>query len=402
MVINLHLIHMDKSIFLLLTDRWMVTIFLVVMISVPFIVFQNRISKWLSSTVEEADNKKEEKENSMSQSMYTLLMVLHVPLFLNTVFASPYLFVYILVYLIAGSSLLMVDPWGLITSNNFPPIAFIGATVLSYATLLSQPYSVIKLVCILALCISFTNIIRTYTDETTLFGYFLLYTILHCLAYGVVLYPSILQTIRNAINAPGTAGPIVQMNTTLLLCVFFFVLLFYLPTLFKNYYGGTVLVREPIPLNVPKEIEITPSYPYTLSYCVYLDSVPPEYNFSTTLHSNLVSCGYGVQTKYESSTQSFRILTKKPKMNIFETELLPQRWNHIVLVSDNTQLDMYINGELVSTVHSLSPTEKYMMIGQKGGVKGKICSVLYSTTPISNVMVKQLYYQLKTQDPPLL
>jgi hypothetical protein len=395
---------MDKAtISAVLMDKIMITILLFILISVPFIVFQDKIATWLSSTVEEADNKKEEKENSMSQNIYTLLMLLHTPLFLNTILTSPYLFIYVVAYIVAGSGVLMVDPWGMITSNNFSNLTFVGTTFLAYMTLIAQSYSVINLFCIIALCVSFTNIIRQYTDDSKFLVYFLLYTIPYCIAYLFALRPSLIQSIRDMNNpGAGVSGPSIEMNNTLLLCVLFFVLLFYSTTFFRTYYGGEVLVRDPIKLSVPTEITIKPSYNYTLSYCVYIDSTPPEYNVSTTYHSNVVSCGHEIQTKYESSTQSFRVVTKSPTLNIFEAPLLSQRWNHVVLVCNQGQLDIYLNGEIVGTTHTLSPTDKYMLIGQLGGIKGKICSVLYSTEPLSNAMVNQLYLQLKTQDPPIL
>jgi len=400
MVINLCLLHMDKTIVAVLTDKLMITVLLMVLLSVPFILFQNKMSTWLSSVVEKADNKKEEKANAMSQNMYTLLMLLHAPVFFSTVLSSPYVIVYGLAYLIAGSAMLMVDPWGLISMNKFSNTAFVGATILAFATLITQSYSLIKLACIITLCVSFTNIIREYTDNKGTLVYFLLYTIPYCIAYLFALQPSLVQVIRDKLNEPGASEPI-RMNVPLFLCVLFFVLLFYSSTMFQNYYGK-VLIREPVKLSIPTELRIDPSYDYTLSYCVYMDAVPPEYNYATTLHSNVVSCGYGVQTKYEPSSQTLRVVTKQPTSDIFETEFLPQRWNHVVLVSHKGQLDIYLNGDLVGTKHSLSPTEKYMLVGQQNGLKGKICCVIYSKVAMSNVMVNQLYLQLKSQDPPMI
>jgi hypothetical protein len=243
--------------------------------------------------------------------------------------------------------------------------------------------------------------IREYTDDKSFLPYFVLYTIPYCLAFVFTLRPSLLQTLIDKIKEPRAPSKPIEMNNTLLVCVLFFVLLFYLSTFFKHYYGEQ-LVGDPIRLSIPTELKITPAYNYTLSYWVYMDSVPPEYNMSTTVHSNVVSCGYSVQTKYESSTQTFRIITKHPTINIIDTELLPQQWNHVVVVSKEGQLDVYINAQLVGTTPSISATEDHMLIGESGGIKGKICSVIYSTQPFSPAKVEQLYQQLRLQNPPVL
>jgi hypothetical protein len=389
---------MDISI---LTDKLVITIVLFVVTSVPFIMYQDKIAAWLSSTVKTADNKKEAKENSMSQQMFTLLFLLHSPLFLLNVFRSPFLFLYVIVYVVSGFGLLMVDPYGIITNNKVTPIVYVVTTFLAYLILFSQPLSLIMLACILVLCVSFTNIIREYTDDKSFLIYFILYTIPYCLAYLFIIRPSLLQTLLSNAKQTKTPSYSIEMNNTLLLCVLFFVLLFYLSTFFKHYYGEQ-LVSDPIRLSIPTELKITPAYNYTVSYWVYMDSVPPEYNMTTTSHANVVSCGYGIQTRYESSTHTFRIITKSPTINIIDTELLPQQWNHVVVVAKDGQVDVYINAQLVGTTHSISSTGDYMLIGEEAGIKGKICGVIYSTQPFTPAKVEQLYQQLRIQNPPML
>jgi hypothetical protein len=385
----------------ILTDKIIITIVLFVLTSLPFILYQEKIAAWLSSTVKKADNKEEVKENSMSQQIFTLLFVLHSPLFLWNVIRSPFLFVYIILYIASGFGLLMLDPYGVITKNQVTPIVYVVTTFLAYLIIYAQPLFLITIACILVLCVSFTNIIREYTEDKSFLPYFILYTIPYCLTFLFTIRPSLLQALIAKLKQPRAPSAPIEMNYTLLVCVLFFVLLFYLSTFFKHYYG-TPLVGDPIRLSIPTELKITPAYNFTLSYWVYMDSVPPEYNVSTTVHSNVVSCGYDVQTKYESSTQTFRIITKQPSVNIIDTELLTQQWNHVVLVSKDGQLDVFINAQLVGTTHSISSTEEYMLIGEEGGIKGKICSVIYTTESFSPAKVEQMYQQLRIQNPPVL
>lgn len=385
----------------ILKDKIIITIVLFVLTSVPFIMYQDKIASWLSSTIKKADTKKEAKENSMSQTMFTFLILLHSPLFLWNVIRSPFLFLYIIVYVACGFGLLMLDPYGVITNNPVTPIVYVVATCLSYLIIYTQPLFLITVACILVLCVSFTNIIREYTDDKSFLPYFILYTIPYCLLFIFTIRPSLLETLITKLKQPRAPSAPIEMNYTLLVCVLFFVLLFYLSTFFKHYYGDP-MIGDPIRLSIPTELKITPAYNFTLSYWVYMDSVPPEYNVSTTVHSNVVSCGYDVQTKYESSTQTFRIITKRPDINIIDTELLTQQWNHVVLVSKDGQLDVFINAQLVGTTHSISSTEEYMLIGEEGGIKGKICSIIYTTDPFSPAKVEQIYQQLRLQNPPVI
>jgi len=229
--------------------------------------------------------------------------------------------------------------------------------------------------------------------------YFLVYTIPFCLAYIFALRPSWLTYFLEASKGESTKLDI-QINNTLLMCVFFFVLVFYTTTTLKNYYGGTQWIKEPVSLLIPVEYLIEPSYEYTLSYWVYLDAVPPEYSFRASLFNNLVTMG-PIQTLYQPSTNTLRINIEDVSMPR-DIPILTQTWNHIVLVGTNGQLDVYVNGNLKYTTHSVSKPNESLFIGQEEGGKGKICNVVYSPKAVSELMVQQMYMQLRLQSPPVI
>ena len=378
-------------------DRIIITIVLVILISLPFIIFNTKLSKWLTTTLR-ADSKKEKKENTMSQNVFILLSLLHSPLLILMVYTSNYRMIYIVLY-IASAIALLLNPFGLLTDNKIAIFVYVFATFFAYLTMLTQPYALLHLISIFVLCISFTNVIREYTTNKKFFWYFVMYTTLYCLSYLVALRPSLLQVAKNLFK-PGESKP-VELNPILTLCVLFFVLLFYSSTMFKNYYGGP-LIDEPISLTPSIEYKIKPSYEYTLSYWVYIDAVPPEYNNVSSIQANIVSSGYSVQNTYDSSKQTLFVTIQDPIRNTLEVDLYPQRWNHVVLVSSKGTLDVYLNGELAGTTHSISSTEKYLLVGEPEGIKGKMCNVVYTTTPYTPLMVQQLYLQLKSHNPPIL
>lgn len=362
-------------------------------------ILNTRLSNWLTTTLR-ADSKKEEKENTMSQNIFILLTLLHAPLLILVVYTSYYRMIYIVLYIASAIALLLGNPWGLLSDNKIATFVYVFATFFAYLTMYTQPYAWLHLISIFVLCISFTNVIREYTDHKDFFWYFTMYTTLYCISYLLALRPSLLQALRGMAQ-PGESGPPLQINPVLTLCVLFFVLLFYSSTLFKNYYGES-LITDPIPLNPSVEYSITPSYEYTLSYWVYMDAVPPEYNTLSTFHANIVSSGYSVQNTYDSSTQTLFVTTKDPIRNTIEVDMYPQRWNHVVLVSTMGTLDVYLNGEVVGTTHSISSTEEHLLIGEPEGIKGKICNVVYTTNVFTPLTVQQLYLQLKSHEPPVL
>jgi len=449
---------------LLTMDRIIITIVLFILLSIPFIVFQKRISTWLSSVTEEADSKKEEKENAISQNIFVLLTILLSPIFLMQVYSESQFYFYVVLYAIFAMGLLLVDPLGIITNNPLSDLVFYVTTFLSYVIIYNRPFFPITLICVMILCISMTNIARSYMESqgaprpkkkeekkedevvenfepvaafemigggdddtfTNLENYenkedkkdkkeepkakkkpmnwvglafFLAYVIPFCIAFIFAVRPSLMKSLFEASQAPPTKMDI-QMNYTLLTCVFFFVLVFYMTTLFKNYYGGEQWVREPISLLIPVEYKIVPSHDYTLSYWVFFDAVPPEYSTRASLFNNVVSMG-DIETTYQPSTTTLRILVKDVPIP-HDIPILTQTWNHVVLVGNHGQLDVYLNGNLQYTTHSISQTNESLFIGEEAGNKGKICNVVYSAKSVSPLMVQQMYAQLRLQNPPVL
>lgn len=443
---------------LLTMDRIIITIVLFILLSIPFIVFQKQMSAWLSSVTEEADNKKEEKANSMSQNIFILLTILMSPILLMKVYSDSFLYLYVLLYGVISMGLLLVDPMGIITNNPLADLVFYATTFLSYAVLYTRPMPPIMIICIIVLCISMTNIARSYTDsqvtpkkkesfvnetfkpvsafdmigggddsegfsiypvenytnqenkknskkktekkDSTGLIYFLVYTIPFCIAYIFAVRPSLLISLLNRPKSESSMSMDIQMNYTLLACVFFFVLIFYTTTTFKNYYGGEQWIRDPVSLLIPVEYKIVPSHDYMLSYWVYFEAVPPEYSSRASLFNNVATMGT-IQTRYQPSTTTLRILIEDVD-SPYDMPILTQTWNQVVLVGNQGQLDIFLNGNLKYTTHSITQPDESLLIGQENGIKGKICNVVYSPKTISHFMVQQMYIQLRLQNPPVI
>jgi len=85
-----------------------------------------------------------------------------------------------------------------------------------------------------------------------------------------------------------------------------------------------------------------------------------------------------------------------------EHKILPQSWNHVVIVNDGYTVDIYINGDIANTSTStIEQTTNILKVGEKDGVAGQICNVTYYKEPISHASILQLYNQCKSLDPPI-
>jgi hypothetical protein len=91
---------------------------------------------------------------------------------------------------------------------------------------------------------------------------------------------------------------------------------------------------------------------------------------------------------------------------IFEKEglLKKQKWNNIVINYDLGILDIFVNGNLEG---SWNGTLQYMadrpiIIGEKYGISGGICNVVYYPTALTKNQIEFTYSALKSKNPPII
>ena len=90
---------------------------------------------------------------------------------------------------------------------------------------------------------------------------------------------------------------------------------------------------------------------------------------------------------------------------LFETTELPmQKWNNIVINYDNGTLDLYINNEMVASEPNIIPylSQDKITIGQKNGLSGGICNVIYFPQALSLAKISMFYQTLKNFSTPVL
>ena len=155
------------------------------------------------------------------------------------------------------------------------------------------------------------------------------------------------------------------------------------------------------------------NYKYSISAWIFLHEMPTNYRLSSTKFTPILDYASNPRISYNLEKHMFRISIKKKEGEdlpenhkiIYETDKIPmQRWNNIVINFQGSDLDIFINGMLVSTTKNIIPYMEHDVIysGYKKGVSGGICNVTYFSSPLSRRQIQFLYNSFKNKDPPVI
>jgi hypothetical protein len=154
-------------------------------------------------------------------------------------------------------------------------------------------------------------------------------------------------------------------------------------------------------------------YRYSLSAWFYINPQPPNTNSAYTKYTSILNYGNKPNVQYNGKLNSIRIMTQSGKSNttneddlieIFETKnIIYQKWNNIVINYDGGTMDIFLNGELVSSRDNILPYMTYENVkaGTENGIHGGICNVTYYNSIMKKSTILLMYKLLRDKKIPL-
>lgn len=141
------------------------------------------------------------------------------------------------------------------------------------------------------------------------------------------------------------------------------------------------------------------NYNYALSCWLWINPQPPATNDSYTKSTTLLNYGNVIKINFnKDKLEIFAATTRdsdpvKKMVKIYELENIPyQRWNNIVFNSSGGTLDIFINGELVSSNINITPVMYFDKIisGTPNGIYGGIKDVVYYSKILSRKEIEDI------------
>jgi len=225
-----------------------------------------------------------------------------------------------------------------------------------------------------------------------------------------------------------TMGSVLMLVATIILIVLYFKLPFLLNKFILQ--GGKQLVNDPErtdslnSLGTYQELNGSDNYEYqyAISFWVYIDAEPPNTNSSYNKFTSLLNFGEKPNILYCGKTNTLMVTMQqedlqkvtKNKLTDFDEngnrilyvkhDVLLQKWNNIIVNYSGGVLDIFLNGTLVKSDIGVVPYYKIdnLTIGEKNGISGGICNVVYFSQPLNSSNIYILYNMVKDKTPPVL
>jgi hypothetical protein len=187
-------------------------------------------------------------------------------------------------------------------------------------------------------------------------------------------------------------------------------------------YNGVVVTDKVYPMemktrvNIPQVLLFDKNRTnYGVSCWIYVHPVPDNTNEAYIENTSLVNFGGVPNILFNSQkgTLSFavdmndlgggkRIFIFPNKDNMREVKVLYSRWNHIFINFTDGNMDIFINGVLVTSTSEVIPMNnpKSIHIGSHPGIYGEACNLVYYKQPLLAENIRIIYESLKNFNPP--
>ena len=162
-------------------------------------------------------------------------------------------------------------------------------------------------------------------------------------------------------------------------------------------YQSLISIFNPSTLSSPYR------YNYGLSFWLYINTFHFKQNALQT--QEIISFGRKLSLTYDNIENELVILLEKEE--VYRSKgILYQRWNHIVINSDDTKLDLFINNNLVGTykynIASTVDLDDSLIIGSMNNINfGNVCNFRYYTNILDLSKIKSIYTKYNKKTPPI-
>jgi hypothetical protein len=142
----------------------------------------------------------------------------------------------------------------------------------------------------------------------------------------------------------------------------------------------------------------SPKYNYSTSFWFWITPQPPGTNKSYSEYTNIFTYGDRPSVEYNPKIDTLRVscrISPNSIEDIYTTKSIPkQTWNQFVMNYNGGTMDIFLNGELVSSAPNVVPYMKKagMTIGKDKGLVGGIRDVDHSYKLFNSYGVKMIYY----------
>jgi hypothetical protein len=356
-------------------------------------------------------DKKPTEYNWVEYLMYILFCMVNFPLLFRKIEGDELYSIYFSIYFALVLGLALINPLGILTTLQFSLwLIWIGTpflfVILKSLTVNNNVLSGILSICmVLLLSLSMEQMVRLLSTDSSIYPYSIVYAIYYIVGYLICMRKTPVDFSKLEIKIKNIYLKLPSINLILAGEVLVIFLFLYIRTIMKKYYGGNMLVHDPIPLNTVTSYKVTDeNYQYTTSFWLYLEAVSPSYRTSSSEYTNVLLYGHNVLVSYNTSNNTLRITIKgKDTKHKFDVTPKLQKWNQFVLVYANGTFDIFVNGELQDTTNIIPlPSTHDIILGSEGGVRGQVCSLLYYTKVVPSTSIAQMYTQFKEKNPPVV
>lgn len=386
-------------------------------LNIPILIFIKPIVSYLTSLVDTDPTTKDDASvASEGYIVFILYSLVNIPLVgtllyrnsIDTFYNNLYTFFYGVIVIL----LCILNPLGVINGDEYAVLPYIVISFGIFALLKQYVFLPVRefilVISAITLSICANNITaNVYTGQTS-YKTLVIYLVFYILGYLFVLttvplsqriesfkrlVTPIYTTIRNHS----------KVSNVLVAEILFILVFFYMRSITRTYYGGTLLLHAPVPLNIVKSVSTNDAqYHYSVSFWIYINASQGN---SSNEYTDVMVYGDNILMAYNGLGNKVQIIMKNETDEIIETikNVRLQKWNHFVLSYTNGIFDIFMNGDLMKSntiVPKISNHE--IVFGSENGVNGDVCNVLFFNQVLSKEKINSLYSHYKHKNPPVL